>query len=218
MNKTRILVADDHQMVRKGIISLLNDNPELEVVAEAADGLEVLSILKKEPIDMVIMDIKMPRMNGIDVTYEVRANYPEIKVLAISMYDEYQYVQSILQAGAMGYILKDTEKDELILAIKKLLDNKNYYSDKVLSKITSKVLLPNAVNEPKEDYLPTLTKREMEVMRLIAKEYSNQEIADRLNVSSRTVDTHKRNLIKKLKVKNIVGLVKFAMKHNLTEV
>lgn len=217
MEKTKILVADDHQMVRKGIITLLSDVPELEVVAEAATGIQVLKYLKDNKVDVVLMDILMPGMNGIETTRHITDKHPETKVLAISMYDEYDYIQSIIKAGARGYILKDTEKDELVLAIKKLLENKNYYSDKVLTKITTKVALDRRVEEGRVDYKPVLTKRELEVVRLVAKEYSNQEIADLLNVSNRTIDTHKRNLLKKLKVKNVVGLVKYAIKHNLID-
>lgn len=217
MEKTTILVADDHQMVRKGIITLLSDVEELEVVAEAGTGAQVLRYLKDNHVDIVLMDILMPGMNGIETTRHITDKYPDTKVLAISMYDEYDYIQSIIKAGARGYILKDTEKDELVLAIKKLLENKNYYSDKVLTKITTKVALERRAEEGRIDYEPTLTKREIEVIKLVAKEYSNQEIADLLNVSNRTVDTHKRNLLKKLKVKNVVGLVKYAIKHNLIE-
>lgn len=217
MKEARILIADDHQMVRKGITTLLSDTPELKVIGEAKTGLEVLKFLEKTQTDIVLMDITMPEMNGIEATKQITANHKGVKVLAISMYDEYDYIQSILKAGAYGYILKDADKEELITAIRKLLDNKNYYSDKVLAKITSKVAYERKAEEGKTTYEPTLTKRELEVIRLVAKEYTNQEIADLLSVSNRTVDTHKRNLLKKLKVKNVVGLVKYALKHNLIE-
>lgn len=217
MKKARVLIADDHQMVRKGIASLLGDNPELSVVGEAKTGAEVLKFLERDQADIVLMDITMPEMNGIEATKQITANHDNVKVLAISMYDEYDYIQSILKAGACGYILKDADKEELIMAIKKLLDGKNYYSDKVLAKITSKVAYERKAEEGKVNYEPTLTKRELEVIGLVAKEFTNQEIADLLNVSNRTVDTHKRNLLKKLKVKNVVGLVKYAIKFNLIE-
>lgn len=217
MKRARILIADDHQMVRKGITTLLGDTPEFSVVGEAKTGLAVLQFLQENEVDIVLMDIMMPEMNGIEATKQITANHKNVKVLAISMYDEYDYIQSILKAGAFGYILKDADKEELIMAIKKLLEGKNYYSDKVLSKITSKVAYERKAEEGKIPYEPTLTKRELEVIRLVAKEFTNQEIADLLNVSNRTVDTHKRNLLKKLKVKNVVGLVKYAFKHNLIE-
>ncbi len=217
MKKAKILIADDHQMVRKGIATLLSDTPELTIIGEAKTGREVLNFLEQNETDVVLMDITMPEMNGIEATKQISAQYDNVKVLAISMYDEYDYIQSILKAGAFGYILKDADKEELLIAIRKLLQGKNYYSDKVLAKITSKVAYERKAEEGKIAYEPTLTKRELEVIGLVAKEYTNQEIADMLNVSHRTVDTHKRNLLKKLKVKNVVGLVKYAFKHNLIE-
>lgn len=202
----RILIADDHEMIRNGLSSLLRGEPDIHVVEMAQNGKEALDFCGTRQIDVVLMDLNMPIMSGVEATKAIRALYPNTQVLAVTINDEPRFIKEVLQAGASGYILKHSTKAEIIDAIKDVADNKQHFSADVLSKISDEF------TRGAKKMGPMLTKKEDEVLRLIAQEYTNQEIADRLDCGIRTVDTHKRNLIKKLEVKNVVGLVKYALK------
>jgi len=204
-------------MVRKGIATLLADVPELEIVGEVSNGREAVDYVNNHPVDVVLMDILMPEMNGMEATAFIKKMHPKVKVLTITINNEYKYIKQTVRAGADGYLLKDTEKDDLVKAIEAVLSGKNYYSNEVLSKIVTKVASGEERSGRRHEPLPTLTNRELQVLKMVAKEYSNPEIADQLNISLRTVDTHKRNLLKKLKVKNVVGMVRYAIEHNLID-
>ena len=218
MRKVKILIVDDHPMIRHGIKSLLADEDKYEVAGEAGDGNEAIEKLGKEPYDLVIMDIKMPEKNGIDATEEIVKNYPDVKVLAISMYDEQRYIVKMLQAGALGYILKNTGKQELLSAINTVMKGESYFSQEVSAIMMTQFMSRKSageINPAVEDI--TLTRRETEIIRLIAEELTNSEIGDKLGISTRTVDTHRRNLLQKLDVKNTAGLVKYAIQHQLLD-
>jgi DNA-binding NarL/FixJ family response regulator len=202
----RVLIADDHEMIRNGLASLLRDEPEIHVVDYARNGQEAVEKCGLRNVDVVLMDIMMPGMNGVDATRSIRKSFPETMVLAVTINDEPRFIKEVLQAGASGYILKHSTKEEIVRAIKDVANRRQHFSMDVLSKISDEFARGNEVKGP------VLTKKETEVLRLIALELSNQEIAEKLNCGIRTVDTHKRNLMKKLEVKNIVGLVKYAMK------
>lgn len=210
-----ILIADDHKVFREGIISILEDVADITVIAEAGDGREVLERLKQVQPDVILMDITMGDTNGIDTTKLVKAAYPNIKVLALSMHSESGYIVKMLEVGASGYLLKDAGKEEMENAIRVIAKGNTYYSQQVSSIIVQHLTNPN---KPKEDKggVP-LTKREKEVLKLIADEYSNPEIAKELFISIRTVDTHRRNLLEKLQAKNTAGLVKYAIKFGIVE-
>lgn len=218
MNGMKILIADDHPFFRDGMHQLLTDQLNITDIDEAANGSEVLERLADKSYDIIIMDIKMPVMNGIDATREIKKNYPDVKVLAMSMYDEQPYFIRMLKAGARGYLLKNSTKEELLDAISKLMQGENYFSkgvsDIMISNIVSGKQM-ETVNE--EKIMMSLTSREIEIIRMIAEELTNVEIGERLNISPRTVDTHRRNLLQKLKVKNTAGLVKYAVKNGLLE-
>lgn len=218
MEKIKILIVDDHPMIRHGIKSLLGDEPSINVAAEAGNGLEAIEVVDKEAFDLIIMDIKMPEMNGIEATEIILANHPHLKVLAMSMYDEQRYIVKMLQAGALGYILKNTGKQELLNAIHTVMDGESYFSQEV-----SSIMMSQFMSRKSTGYVDTskpdinLTKRETEIIRMISEELTNSEIADKLGISPRTVDTHRRNLLQKLDVKNTAGLVKYAIQHNILE-
>lgn len=207
----RVLIADDHEMIRNGLSSLLRSEPDIHVVEMATNGQEALDICGKRQVDVVLMDIMMPVMNGVVATAAIRESNPKIKVLAVTINDEPRFIKEALLAGASGYILKHSTKDEIVNAIKDVYEGKQHFSSDVITKISSEFV------HGAKPVGPMLTKKEEEVLRLIAQEFSNQEIADELNCGIRTVDTHKRNLIKKLEVKNVVGLVKYAMKMGVVE-
>jgi DNA-binding NarL/FixJ family response regulator len=218
MESVKILIVDDHPMIRLGIRSILNNVEHLNVADEANNGREALEKLAKDNFDLVIMDIKMPEMNGIEATEEIIKLHPNTKVLAISMFDEQRYIVKMLQAGALGYVLKNTGKNEMVNAINSIMAGESYFSQEVSNIMMSQFMTRGGLNqtlEPKNDI--TLTKRETEIIRMISEELTNSEIADRLGISSRTVDTHRRNLLQKLDVKNTAGLVKYAMVNHLLE-
>lgn len=217
MSLIKVLLADDHQIVRDGIISILHGENEIVIVGEASNGCEVLNILDHTEADVVIMDISMPQMDGIECLQKLKYRYPGIGVLVLSMFDEERYVTKVCEAGANGYILKDTGKEELVRAIKVVFSGKPFYSSEI-----SQIIIENHLNGDNkigemQTSLTSLSSREREVLTLILEEYANHEIADRLFISRRTVDTHKRNLLKKTKSKNITGLIKFALQNQLLD-
>lgn len=210
-----IMVADDHRVFREGIVSILENSGEIKVIAQARDGKEVMEKLKSCQPSIILMDISMGGAGGIETTRLVREQYPDIKVLVLSMHSESSYIVKMLEAGASGYLLKDTGSAELINAIKAVAGGNTYFSSQATATLVDQLVKGKKPAERKEGV--PLTKREIEVLRLIAEEYSNPEIAEKLFISIRTVDTHRRNLLEKLGVKNTAGLVKYAIKHKLVE-
>lgn len=218
MKNIRILIVDDHPMIRHGIKSLLSDEDNISLIEEASDGKEAINRLGSTSYDLIIMDIKMPEMNGIEATEHIHKTYPDTKILAISMYDEQRYIVKMLQAGALGYILKNTGKQELLNAIDTVMRGESYFSQEVSSIMMSQFMSRkgSGLTDITKPEVP-LTKRETEIIRLISEELTNSEIAEKLGISPRTVDTHRRNLLQKLDVKNTAGLVKYALQHHLLE-
>lgn len=216
-----VLLVDDHQIIRDGLRALLMDVSEVQIMGEAENGRQALDFLAKQPVDVVIMDVNMPEMNGVDATTQIMTQFPDTPVLCLSMHDEIEYISKMLQAGASGYILKNSGKEELLMAISKVHNGEKYFSSEVSYAMMMTYI--GGLNNPTQQKLSTnkysvqLTKREIEIIRLIASEMTNQEIADKLNISLRTVDTHRRNLLQKLGVKNTAGLVRYAIQNNLIE-
>lgn len=211
-----ILLVDDHPMIRHGIKALLND-VDIKVTGEASNGKEAIDAYKDGNYDLIVMDIKMPEMDGVEATKELKKIDSDVKILALSMYDEHRFITKMLQAGAKGYILKNTGKEELVNAITKIISGENYFSTEV-----SNIMMSRFMNEKSEtlrrstpNFNVTLTKRETEIIRMIANEMTNSEIAGELNISPRTVDTHRRNLLQKLDVKNTAGLVRYALQNDI---
>lgn len=216
-----ILLVDDHKIIRDGIRALLRSSEDINIVGECSDGSQVLDALKQyENVDIILMDINMAEMNGLEATEMVLQEHPDIKVVALTMYNEESYISKILKAGASGYILKNTGKQELLEAMHKVKEGGTYFSDEVTEQMMSRFMNPRKQREseaPSSDMVERLTDREKEVLRLIATEYTNREIGEHLNVSSRTVDSHRRNLLQKLGVKNTAGLVRFALENGLAK-
>lgn len=209
---TRLLIVDDHEMIRNGLNALLSDEKDMTVVGFASNGREAIAECDRQPVDVVLMDIMMPELGGVEATGSISRRYPETKVLAVTINEQGRYIKEALKAGAAGYILKHSNRQELLEAIRTVAAGRPYYSGEVLSRISDEF-----TRGAKHRDNPMLTKKEREVLRLIALEQSNQEIAEQLGCGQRTVDTHKRNLIKKLGVKNVVGLVKYAMREGLVD-
>ncbi|PHN00907.1 response regulator [Flavilitoribacter nigricans] len=210
----KVITVDDHKIFRDGIASLLENDPEIEVVGEAENENQLLELMAKQPADVILMDIHLKDSNGINITIRIKSEMPDVKILAFSMHNQVEYVVKMLEAGASGYLLKDAGKEEMVRAIRVVASGNTYYSNEISNVILQAL---NRKNEPEVKRNNVLTKREVEVLKLIASEYSNSEIASQLHISVRTVDTHRRNLLEKLNVKNTAGLVKYAMKENILD-
>jgi DNA-binding NarL/FixJ family response regulator len=213
-NSVNVLIVDDHQMVRDGLKVMLQSKKDIFqfTIDEAENGEEALKKVLRKNYDAVLMDYQMPDMSGAETTENMLQYQPRIKVLAISNYDELPYVEKMIASGARGYVLKNIEPSQLLTAIKTILDNKTYYSNEVSTKLLD-AAGHNAVILEKHG----LTRRELEVLRMIAMEMTNEEIAEKLFVGKRTVDTHRQNLLNKLHARNTVGLIKAAYKLELVK-
>ncbi|WP_046245087.1 response regulator transcription factor [Hymenobacter terrenus] len=212
----RIILVDDHPIVRDGIRSLLEREPALQVVGTAGNGQELLDQLPDIPVDLILVDINMPVMDGYETTLRLREEYPEVRVLALSMLAEELYIGRMLDAGARGYVLKSAGKEEIVYAIRQVMDGKRFLCSEVGLSMLYKVLDWNnsgGLAEPKRTQL--LSKREMEVLQLISEGLTNAEIAERLFTSKRTVETHRQNLLEKTQAKNTAALVKLALSDGL---
>ncbi|MGZ5134991.1 MAG: response regulator [Flavitalea sp.] len=213
-NTIRLLIIDDHQMVRDGIRVMLESRDDLQQfeLDEAENGeLGVQKILKRH-YDIVLIDYQLPGMSGTETLKKIRLYKKDMKVLALSNYDELSYVKSMINEGANGYILKNIEPSQLVHAIQSVLGGSSYYSNEVALKLIDSAKNTDSVIPPNKS---RLTKRELEVLKMIALEMTNDEIAKGLFISKRTVDTHRQNLLNKLHVKNTAGLIKAAYAFNL---
>ena len=209
MDIVKIIIADDHVIFRKGLRTILNEINDIKVVAEASNGHELFEILKKQEVDVILMDINMPVMDGIEATKKVLAKYPDIKIIALTMHEEIGYFNKMTDAGADGFLLKKTTKDELERAIQRVMDNETYFSEEFIGNINKYAKQKSKTSNIK------LSDREVEVLELICKGYSNTEISKFLGLSSRTIDGHRSRLYEKTGAKNAPNLVMFAIKNGL---
>lgn len=207
---TQILLVDDHQIVIDGIRALLATEKNVEIKGEAHNGAEALEMLHLLKVDIALMDLDMPAMGGLEATKLIRAKFPEVKIIVLTMHDEKAMVQSMIDAGADGYLLKNSPKAELLRAISAVSGGESYFPAEVKS-----ILLQADFEHARKGKLADLTDREMEILKCIAEGHSNKEIGERLFISHRTVDTHRTNLMQKLDVHNIAGLVRIAITNGL---
>ena len=213
MEKIRIIIADDHQLFRNGLKILLNAFPEFEVVAEASNGEEFLKILNNIKADVALMDINMPEMDGIEATRKGLKLCPEINIIALSMYGEEEYYYKMVDAGAKGFLVKDSDISEVKDAILTVRKGGSYFSQDLLYHVIQKI--KHRENESKS---ANLSKRETEILFKICEGLSNQEIAENLFISKRTVDKHRANLLGKTNSKNTASLILFAIRNKLIEI
>lgn len=214
-NTIKLLLADDHKIVRDGIISLLANENDLEIIGEAENGQMAIQQVEKLHPDLVIMDINMPVMDGIKSTGIISKQFPETKILALTMTNEQEHIKNMIDAGAGGYILKNSGKTELIDAIKTIVEGGNYFSDAVKDAIVRQMVSKRQAYDKIIGEPVPLTRREKDVLRLIVEEHTNHEIAEKLFISVRTVDAHRRNLLEKTGARNTAGLVKYALDNNI---
>ena len=211
----KVLVADDHKVFRDGITSILNEVVDITVIGQASDGNEVMQQLNDLQPHVILMDITMKETSGIDTTAMVKRQYPDTKVLVLTMHSEPAYILKMLEVGANGYLLKEAGREEMIRAIRTVEQGDNYYSKQVNATLVEQLTRPKKNQRDKKD-IP-LSKRELEILQLITEEYSNGEIAKKLFISVRTVDAHRRNLLEKTGSKNTVGLVRYALANGLIQ-
>ncbi len=209
--KTRLLICDDHPLVREGMKVILNQQPTIEIVAEACNGREAVSETKRVRPDMVLMDMSMPELNGLEATIQIKEFDKDIKVLIMTMYDDEDVVMRCLAAGASGYILKDAPLSQLIYAIGMVRKGDDYL-DPGMTRNVNEFLQRST---PRQSSYDRLSLREREVLKLVAEGLSVKEIAIRLNVGAKTVDTHKYNLMSKLDIHNAAGLIRYAIQNKV---
>ncbi len=210
MSPYRIVLADDHVLLRKGIRKIIEDSGGMTVVGEASDGLELLHLLKKETPNLVILDISMPNLRGIEATSEIKQSHPQVDVLILSMHKRKEYLYHSLSAGAKGYLLKDDTDAELLSAIETIRGGGIYLSSILAEELTSDFvkICSGAVKLPQED----LTTRERQILKLVAEGKTSEEIASLLFISTRTVQNHRANMMKKLNINRTADLVKYAFR------
>lgn len=211
----RIILADDHQLLRAGLRSLLAKERDLKVVAEAADGREAVALVTQHHPDLAILDIGMPNLNGIDAARQIRDVAPATKIIALSMHASPQFVGRMLEAGASGYLLKDSAYEELIQAIKTVLLGQVYLSRDITGVVVDDYVRRRSASSQVE--IVQLTPREREIAQMIAEGRSTKEIAALLHVSVKTVETHRQHIMTKLKIDSVAELTKYAIREGLTE-
>lgn len=214
MSQVKILLVDDHEIFLEGLANLLSTVSELEIVGTATNGYEALDLLEQGVPDILMTDLSMPEMGGIELVKKVKSLYSDLKVLVLTMHNDRPTISEIIMAEAEGYLLKNTSKKELVKAINRVHDGGTYYSNEVMSVLLEKVKAEHRQMEAKG----VLTERELEILHLISEEKPSKEIADLLNISIMTVDTHRKNLLKKTKTSSVVGLLKYGIHHQLITV
>jgi DNA-binding NarL/FixJ family response regulator len=214
--KIRIVLADDHRIFRKGLKSLLSEKEGIDVVAEADDGDEALQMTSKYKPGIVIMDIAMPKMDGIEAARQIRERFPETEVIILSMHAKKAYIDQVLKAGAKGYVLKDSDEDNLIAAINTVHNGGYYLDSPIADQVLSDYFKGKTKRALKEQSDP-LSEREKEVLRLLAQGHSNQEVADILCISRKTVENHRANIVRKTGIQGQVGLTKYAARIGLID-
>jgi len=214
----RIVIAEDHTILREGLRSLLGADPDFVVVGEAEDGREAIRCIATLSPDLILMDLSMPRMNGLDAIQEIKKKNPETKIIVLTVHKTEEYILATLQAGADGYLLKDATHSELVMAIKNVLAGKRYLSPGISEKVIEGYLEGRRTLKSKSSW-DTLTQREREILKkLIAEGYKNKEVADYLCISLKTVEKHRANLMKKLDLHNAAALTAFAVEKGLVSV
>ncbi len=213
----KILIADDHTMFVDGIESILQAEDDIKVVGRCYEGQQVKEFVTKNAVDIILLDVNLPDMSGIEVCKEILECYPNIKILAISMFNEESYVSEILNNGAKGYILKNTGREELLKAINVIYEGATYFSKEVTETIMKGLMNRRKSSNKSSAEIPKISRREKEVLKLIVEEFTTQEIADKLFISLKTVESHRSNLLGKLNARNSAGLVRISIENGLLD-
>ena len=209
MAKIKLLVADDHKILLEGIVSLLRSEGSFDVAATAGNGYEVMELVKKNDYDVCLLDINMPQMDGMEAAKLIKALKPDTKIIMLTTYNDNEIISELVHIGVSGYLLKNSGRSELVEAIKKVMIGRPYFSEEVED------IILKTVSEKKEKDVVVLTEREKQIIGLLGKEYTNEKIANELNISYRTVETHRKNIMHKTKSHNLAGLLKHAYSKGL---
>ena len=209
MNKIKLLIADDHPILRDGIVSLLQAEESFVIAGTAGNGYEVMELISKKDFDVCLLDINMPGMDGIETARLIKEKKPGIKIIMLTTYSDREIISELVHIGVSGYLLKNSDKQELVEAVNKVMKGRHYFSEEVEN------IILQGLTEKKSAGVITLTERELEVMHLLAKEYTNDKIAGELYISYRTVETHRKNIMQKTKSHNLAGLLKYAYSNGL---
>ncbi len=212
---TRVVLIDDHQMILYSLNLLFKSIENIEVVGALNDSRKLRQFLENETVDIVVSDLHMPYMSGIDLTLMIRKDFPLMKIMLLTMAEDALHIREALRAGVNGYVLKRATKEELEKAIEKLMSGKKYYSEAAIEELAASP--EDDFNNSRPETIEHLTTRELEILKLITMEYSTNEIAEKLFISVATVETHRGNLMKKLGVKSAIGMAKFALKHGIVD-
>ena len=216
MKKMRVLLAEDHTIVRQGIAALLGTESDIEVVGEASNGLEAIELAKKLGPDVILMDIGMPQLNGLETTREIKRRFPSMKILVLTMYDNEEWIFQILKAGASGYLIKDSAMNDLTSALRAVYQGDSYLSPSI-SKMVIEEYIRKAELGEKKGVEGLLSAREREILQLIAEGNSIPQISNLLCISKKTVEAHKIHIMEKLNIHDKVGLIKYAIRSGLTK-
>jgi len=214
MDKIKIILADDHHILLDGLKAMLQKQKDMEIVGAFSNGLQVFEALPDLSANIALVDINMPEMNGLELTKKIKEHYPTISVITMSMYDDASHIMEMVDAGISGYLLKNVNDKELVEAIRTVAQGKMYFCSEVSETITTFALNQQRRSE-KAAETPRLTDRELEILKLISQEYSNAQIASKLFISERTVETHRKNMLRKTNNKTIVGLLKYALEQQI---
>jgi two-component system invasion response regulator UvrY len=212
-NLIKVLLADDHSIVRAGLRRIVEESGDMEVVAEAADGREAIRLVRETSPDVAVIDISMPGLDGLEVVSQLHAHYPDLPALILTMHEEGQYVVRAIQAGAMGYMTKQSAPEQLLKAIRKIYEGGRYLTDEAAETLALRIAKGTGEQSP----LDSLSMRELQVLRRLAMGHTNREIASAYSISIKTVDTYRSRLLKKLNLRNNAELSRFAMQNRLIE-
>ena len=216
-DKITVHIADDHQILIDGVKAVLNLEPQIEVTGFSLNGNEVVEWFKENQADVLVLDINMPELDGIQVLKRLKGEKNKPEIIVLSSYDDVKLVKEVLQMGAKGFVPKKSAGEHIVNAVYKVAEGNQYFTDDVKEKMMQTLLTGQVKNEGSQDgvLISSLTKREVQVLKLVAQQYSTREIGDELHISESTVETHRKNLMKKVKVKNSVGLAIFALKNEV---
>jgi DNA-binding NarL/FixJ family response regulator len=210
----RIVIAEDHRILREGLKALLSDSDDIQVVAEAEDGIEAVRSVEKHQPDLILLDLAMPRMDGISAIKEIKSRFPETKILALTIHESEEFILETFRAGANGYCLKEAGHEELVTAIKNVLSGKTYLSSEISEKVLEGYLEDRRTLKTHSSW-DTITQREKEILKLVGEGYKNKEISDYLCISVKTVEKHRSNIMRKLNIHTASGLTAYAIEKGL---
>jgi len=213
-DKYSVIIAEDHQLFREGLKSMLSARGDIDIIAEAEDGLEAVSCVKRTPPDLLLLDLSMPRLSGISVMKDVKRQFPDVKILALTIHESDEYVLEAFDAGTDGYCIKDASREELMVAIDSVLEGKTYISPGIADNVVEGFLEDRRRLKTQTDW-DTVTQREREVLKLLAEGYLNKEIAALLHISVKTVEKHRANIMTKLDLHNASALTAYAIEKGL---